>query len=177
MRADAAASKLEVGPAAKNIAAIIAIEHDALKARTLGERLGDAVAGAAGRLWFILLHAAVIGFWMAANSGGILGLGVFDPFPYPVLALVLSIEATFLSLFILMSQNRAGRQAESRAHLDLQINLLAEQEATKMLQMLQALCRKHGLPEALDAEANELARPTEPQDLLEELKGSLPENC
>jgi uncharacterized membrane protein len=168
---------LQVGPSAKNIAAIIAIERAALRERSAGERLGDSVARVAGQLWFILLHAVWFALWIAANSGRIPGLRPFDPFPYAFLTFVVSIEAIFLSLFILLSQNRSNRQAEARAHLDLQINLLSEQEATKMLQLLQALCVKHGLPEARDPEAKQLARPTEPQDLLEELKESLPENC
>jgi uncharacterized membrane protein len=176
MRVKGEGRKLQAGPSAKNIAAITGIERDAREGRTQGERMGDLVARIAGQLWFVLLHVAVFSFWIVANGGRVPGLRPFDPFPYPFLTFVVSIEAIFLSLFILLSQNRASRQAEARAHLDLQINLLAEQEATKMLQMLQALCVKHGLPEAGDAEAKQLARPTEPRDLLEHLKDGLPQD-
>jgi uncharacterized membrane protein len=85
-----------------------------------------------------------------------------------------SLESIFLSLFILMSQNRATKQADQRAHLDLQINLLAEHENTKMLSMLQALCRHHRLIEASDPEVDELAKRTEPQQVLKELADNLP---
>ena len=90
----------------------------------------------------------------------------------------MSLEAIFLSLFILMSQNQIEcSQADARAHLDLQINLLSEQESTKMLQMLRSLCRHHGLADASDPEVEHLEHRTEPEELLRELKESLPENC
>ena len=76
----------------------------------------------------------------------------FDPFPYAFLTLVVSLEAIFLSLFILMSQNRAALHADRRAHLDLQINLLAEHESTKTLELLKALCEHHGLACSQDPE-------------------------
>ena len=73
------------------------------------------------------------------------GIEPFDPFPFGFLTLVVSLEAIFLSVFVLMSQNRMTRQADKRAHLDLQIDLLAEQELTTILHMLRALCAKHGV--------------------------------
>jgi uncharacterized membrane protein len=161
--------------ARKNVAAICQIEEDALRARTLGERLGDTIARHAGRVWFIAVHAVWFGIWIMANTD-LLPVRAFDPFPFQFLTLVVSLEAIFLSLFILMSQNRAQRQADARAHLDLQINLLAEQEATKMLQLLQRLCIHHGVAPADDPELQYLQNPTEPSELLDDLKKGLPEN-
>jgi hypothetical protein len=86
---------------------------------------------------------------------------------FPMLSLAVALEAIFLVLLILMSQNRLNLQAEERNHLDLQINLLAEHENTKMLQMLKALCAHHGLMISQDPEIAELATRTEPQDVLE----------
>jgi uncharacterized membrane protein len=88
---------------------------------------------------------------------------------------VTSLEAIFLSLFILTSQNRASAQADQRSHLDLQINLLAEAESTATLRMLRALCAHQGLDVAQDLEVTELLRTTEPKKLLEELQTHLPE--
>ena len=105
------------------------------------------------------------------------GIRPFDPFPYQFLTFVVSLEAIFLSLFILMSQNRANKQADARSHLDLQINLLAEQEATKMLEMLQSLCEYHKLAVARDPEVDLLKSPTKPAELLTELQEHLPGNC
>ena len=80
----------------------------------------------------------------------------------------------FLSLFILMSQNRASRREDARAHLDLQINLLAERENTLMLQMLQALCAERNLEIARHPELEFLTRPTDPKRVAEDLAANLP---
>jgi uncharacterized membrane protein len=162
--------------AQRNIAAISEMEKAALEERTRGERFGDALARSAGQMWFITIHALWFGAWIIVNRGIIPGVRPFDPYPFPFLTFVVSLEAIFLSLFILMSQNRASRQADARANLDLQINLLSEQEATKMLQMLKKLCEHHGLTHCTDPELQYLASPTEPEDLLRDLKKSLPEN-
>jgi uncharacterized membrane protein len=162
---------------AANVSAIIALENEALNARSTSERLSDAVARQAGTIWFISAHALWFVFWILLNTGFVPGIRAFDPYPYQFLTFVVSLEAIFLSLFILMSQNRSSRQADARGHLDLQINLLAEQESTKMLQMLQGLCKHHGLPEAHDAELEQLKQATKPEELLNELKKSLPGEC
>jgi uncharacterized membrane protein len=161
----------------KNISAVSTIEHEALAARSRGQRLGDLIARSAGQMWFIVVHAVWFGVWIALNCRLVSGLRPFDPYPFQFLTFVVSLEAIFLSLFILMSQNRSSSQADARAHLDLQINLLSEQESTKMLQMLRSLCRHHGLADASDPEVEHLERRTEPEELLRELKESLPEDC
>ncbi len=154
------------------------MERQAIAARTRGERIADAIARTAGRLWFTAAHAVWFGFWILANSGKVPGIRPFDPFPYPFLTFVVSLESIFLALFILMSQNRANKQADSRSHLDLQINLLAEQESTAALQMLHRLCEFHGLSAAGDEEEVErLKRSTKPEALLEEIRKNLPDDC
>jgi uncharacterized membrane protein len=162
--------------AKKNISVISAMEQEALANRTRGERVGDMIAHVAGTTWFIGLHLLGFVAWISVNSRVIPGVRAFDPYPFQFLTFITSIEAIFLSLFILMSQSRAGRQAEAREHLNLQIDLLSEQESTKMLGMLQSLCRKHGLPEARDEEIHDLKHQTQLENLLHELKESLPEN-
>jgi uncharacterized membrane protein len=111
----------------------------------------------------------VVTAWIALNvpSGG---MRPFDPFPYPFLTMIVSLESIFLVLFLLMSQNRSNGQAERRAHLDRQINLLSEGENTKMLQMLQALCSHHGLGIARDPEVEKLARQIDAAQVIEEIK-------
>jgi uncharacterized membrane protein len=160
-----------------NISAITGMEKAALDCRTAGERIGDAIARHAGRSWFIALHGIWFISWIILNAGIIPWLRLFDPYPYQFLTFVVSLEAIFLSLFILMSQNRGARQADERAHLDLQINLLSEQESTKMLEMLQSLCEHHGIAKAKDPEVEKLMMTTRPEELLKELKANLPENC
>jgi uncharacterized membrane protein len=163
--------------AAHNVAAIIALEQDAITSRSRVERLSDGIAAHAGRSWFVIAHAVWFLSWILLNAGILPFIRPFDPYPYQFLTFIVSLEAIFLSLFILMSQNRSGRQADARSHLDLQINLLAEQESTKMLQMLQSLCQHHRLPVANDPEVETLKRPTEPAALLKELKEGLPDEC
>jgi uncharacterized membrane protein len=150
------------------------IEEEALKSRSSAERFGDFVAQQAGSAWFVLLHIFWFSIWALLNSGKVAAVKPFDPFPYPFLTLVVSLEAIFLSLFILMSQNRASRLSDRRAHLDLQINLLAEHESSKTLELLQALCAHHRLPCSQDPELAELIARTKPADILHELKSSLP---
>ena len=125
-------------------------------------------------MWFIILHVIWFGSWIVWNSRFFPGFKAFDPYPFEFLILVVSLESIFLSLFILMSQNRSSRQADQRAHLDLQVNLLSEQETTKLLQMVRALCLHHGLPEADDEEVKQMMDRTKPQALLRELNATMP---
>jgi uncharacterized membrane protein len=163
-----------IHPIQRNVREICRMEDEALRTRSAAERLGDFVAKQAGRIWFIELHILWFATWVLLNSGKLTAVKPFDPFPYPFLTLVVSLEAIFLSLFILMSQNRAGVHADRRAHLDLQINLLAEHESTKTLELLKALCEHHGLPCSQDPEVAELISRTKPSEILHALKGSLP---
>jgi len=158
----------------QSIRAVSELEHQALARRTAAETFSDLVVSQSGRPWAIALHTLWFGVWMLWNSGWVPGLHVFDPFPFMGLTTIVSLEAIFLSLFILVSQNRATRRADERAHLDLQINLMAEREATKMLRLLQVLCAYHGLAEASDSEVDEMLRETEPASIARELEKHLP---
>jgi uncharacterized membrane protein len=159
----------------RNISEICRIESESLKRRSISDRIGDLVAAQAGQIRFVIAHAVWFITWIVLNANVIPRLPPFDPYPFSLLTMVVSLESIFLSLFILMSQSRANRQADERNHLDLQINLLSEHESTKTLQMLQALCAYHGLKIANDPEVNELAERTEPRELLKELRANLPE--
>jgi len=158
----------------RNVQEIGKIEHAALESRSKAERLGDFIAQQAGSLWFVEFHLVWFTAWAVLNSGRLAFVKPFDTFPYPFLTLVVSLEAIFLSLFILMSENRASRQADRRAHLDLQINLLAEHESSKTLELLKALCEHHGLACANDPELVELICRTKPAEILNALKSNLP---
>jgi uncharacterized membrane protein len=158
-----------------NIRAVRDLEQLALDKRSRGERIGDAVANHAGRAWFIVFHFVWFVVWIFFNSPYVPDALRFDPYPYPFLTFTVSLEAIFLSLFILMSQNRAARQADQRAHLDLQINLLAESESTRTLEMLKLLCQHHGLAVGHDPEIEQLSQPTEPKALVKELQEQLPD--
>lgn len=162
------------GVVAHNVATIAALEEAALAQRSASERLADRIARMAGTPWFALVHIGWFGVWLLVNVGRMSGLPVFDPFPFNFLTLVVSLEAIFLSIFVLISQNRLTRQADRRAHLDLQINLLAEQESTRTIELLQRIADHLSVPIAGGPNEGELAKPTNIQDVVTTLERALP---
>ena len=168
---------LEHGPVLrKNIRAIADLEERALHQRGPADRLSDAISRATGSGPFALFHIVGFGAWFALNTGMVPGIEPFDPFPFNFLTLVVALEAIFLSVFVLMSQNRMTRQAEKRAHLDLQVNLLAEQELTAILRMVQGLCQKHGVEVLSHADRlDELIRETDVHKVAAALEDRLPD--
>jgi uncharacterized membrane protein len=124
---------------------MVELERKALDDRTTIDRLTDSVARVAGSTPFIVLHAIWFATWIVLNSARF----AFDPFPYSLLNLVVALEAVFLTSVVLMTQNHMTRLAERRGHLDLQVNLLAEQELTAMLHMLHGLCTHAGVHVAI----------------------------
>jgi uncharacterized membrane protein len=115
-------------PTQYNIDAIAKLEHDALDRRTLTERASDVITKLVGNVGFLIAQLLLIFGWCLVNLHVIPGLKAFDPFPFGVLALVVSSESVFLMTFVLISQSRMARQAERRSHLDLQVGMLSEQE-------------------------------------------------
>ncbi|MEO8048801.1 MAG: DUF1003 domain-containing protein [Acidobacteriota bacterium] len=158
----------------RNIQAVSQLEFQALERRSRGEKISDTIVYLGGRMWVIVLHAIWFGTWVVWNLSQKPGLKAFDPFPFPALATAVSLEAIFLSLFILVSQNRASRRADERAHLDLQVNLLAEREATKVLHLVKALCVRLEIKEASDMEVTQLLKETQPADIASQLEQELP---
>jgi len=145
--------------------------------RSTAERLSDAITRATGSFSSISLHVGALVSWVLINIGGIPGVEPFDPFPFGVLTLIVSTEGVLLAIVILISQNRMVRQSERRAHLDLQVNLLAEQEATLVLHQLQRIARRLGLePDERDAEARALIEQTDVDRMVRHLERSLPKD-
>src|SRR5689334_1122593 len=112
----------------ENVQAIKTWERAILLARSKAEQISDWIAVTAGSGTVLVLHVVWFTVWVIANVGLIRGIRAFDPFPFPLLTTTVSLEAIFLALFVLASQNRMSRQTDKRGHLDLQINLLAEEE-------------------------------------------------
>jgi uncharacterized membrane protein len=125
----------------ENVQAIKAWERATLLARSKAEQLGDWIACTAASGPVLLLHVVWFGVWISANVGWFPGVAPFDRFPFPFLTMTVSLEAIFLALFVLASQNRLSRQSDKRSHLDLQVDLLAEREMTAVLQLLQDIAR------------------------------------
>lgn len=151
-----------------NVRTIAQLEEAARDARTLTDRVVDAISRFCGSLAFVYVHAIWFGGWITVNLSPWRGLH-FDPYPFGLLTMVVSLEAIFLSTFILITQNRQSQVADRRNHLDLQINLLAEQENTKMLQMLAAIHKRLGISEQ-DPEVAVLEQATHPEKVVREIE-------
>src|SRR3977135_1375935 len=124
----------------RNVEIIGELEKTANSHRSPTDRMADAISRFVDSMLFVYLHLIWFGIWIALGTvPGIPDAWRIDPFPYTFLTFVVSLEAIFLSTFILISQNHEERVARRRNHLDLQINLLAEQENSQMLKMLDAI--------------------------------------
>ena len=160
----------------ENVRTIEAWEHADLSARSMAERFGDWVAGTAASGPVLVLHVVWFGAWATANLGWIPGVRPFDPFPFPFLTMTVSLEAIFLALFVLASQNRLSRQADKRSNLDLQIDLLAEREMTAVLRLLKDIAEHLNVHTSVtDAQLRDLAEKTDLPSLatrMEELSKS-----
>jgi uncharacterized membrane protein len=158
-----------------HIDSIVRQEEEALERRSSSERLADAVGVFAGSLFFIVLHLVLVIAWLVVNSGEIPGIRPFDPHPFSLLGVIVAVEAVILSSFILMRQNRMMRRGERRDHLNLQVDLLAEKEITKVLQMVRAICGHMGLQNIMaDTEIHELSQTTSIESLSQTLEDRLP---
>lgn len=132
------------------------------------QRLARAVTHFAGSMRFVWLHAALVSAWIAINLGAT-PLRPFDP-TFVILATAASVEAIFLSTFILIAQNRAAEAADRRADLDLQISLLSEHEVTHLMRLVTRIAAHLGLEEAGNPELSELQRTVAPEAVLHEIE-------
>ncbi len=159
---------------ARNIEEVVRLEQEEQRRRPPSSRIADIVARGAGTPWFIALHALGIAAYFAVNLEAVPGLPAFDPFPFGLLGGFFSLEGVLLAAFVLMKQNRADARDEERAHLDLQISLLAEQEVTKVIQMLERISAALSIEaQVVDEEARELGETTAVAGLASELHESL----
>jgi uncharacterized membrane protein len=155
---------------AQNVAAVAQLEAAERARLSASERFSDAVARGAGTGWFAALHVAWFAGWVVWNAGLAPGWRPFDPFPFAFLTLIVSLEAIFLSIFVLISQNSLTRLSERRAQLDLQINLLAEQESSKTVALLERIAQQLHVPVPEDPCEGELASPTNIRDVISTLE-------
>jgi uncharacterized membrane protein len=161
--------------AAENIEEVMHLEQEAAQRRSLADRLADLIAGFVGTVTFVLLHLVWFGIWATVNAGLVPGVPVFDPYPFQLLCMIVSMEGVLLSTFVLIKQNRMSARADERNHLGLQVELLSEQEVTKVIQMLEAIGTHLGIQrEVVDAEAKELGRHTAVRSLAQKLRERLP---
>lgn len=156
----------------KNVQLVAELEAASGAERTFAERTADHVARWVGSWTFIIAQAAFILGWIAANA---LSPKAWDAYPFPFLSFLVAVPAAFATPIIIMSQNRQGRQIERRRQLDLQINLLAERENTRQLQLLRFLCEKAGI-DVEDDEHRSLEETVHPDAILQQIADRI-ERC
>jgi uncharacterized membrane protein len=152
-----------------NIEAILRLEKEGEQDLALHHRIFHAVGWFFGTTYFVAAQCVAVGLWVALN--GMAGSHqAIDPYPFPLLATFLSLEAVLLTSCVLIRQNAIDRTSERRDHLELQINLLAEQEATRSLDMLQRITDHLQVPNTKDAQGEELAEDTAVDEIARDLK-------
>ena len=151
----------------ENVETVTRLEKAARDQRTPTDRLAEKIASFCGSMTFVWVHVVWFGGWILLNL--IPGIPHVDAFPFTFLTLIVSLEAIFLSTFILISQNVDSRISERRSHLDLQLNLLSEQENTKMIGMLHAIAAKVGADLTQDPHLKALSEETQPERLIEQI--------
>jgi uncharacterized membrane protein len=153
----------------RNIRTIIQLRLRAARERSVQNRVADAITSFSGRMVFVYVHIVWFGVWIVLNTGRI-GVRPFDPFPYGLLTMVVSLEAIFLSTLVLISQNRLSEESEHRTDLALHIGLLTEYELTRVLHMLDAIQDKMGIDNDADSDLADLEMETKPEDVLAEIE-------
>ncbi|HEY4383609.1 MAG TPA: DUF1003 domain-containing protein [Ktedonobacteraceae bacterium] len=138
---------------------IVQVEQRERLAMSLSDRLADKITAFSGSMVYVWLHVFWFAGWILLNRGWF-GLKPFDPFPFSVLTMMVSLEAIFLSAFVLISQNKQAVQADKRAKIDLQVNMMAERETTKILIMLEEMQQQLELVKKSDSEVTRLQKKT-----------------
>ena len=144
-------------------------EQEARKA-SVQDQIADAITRFTGSMLFVYLHLAVFGFWIVANLGWLPGVPKWDE-SFVILAMAASVEAIFLSTFVLITQNRMAEQADKRADLDLQISLMAEHEVTKVANLVSAIAHKLDIDLSADQELEAIRQDIAPEAVLDEIEG------
>ena len=152
----------------RNIDALLKRHRQDEAKKTLEEKIADNVTRFTGSMLFVYIHLALFGIWIIWNLSG-LGLKPFDP-SFVVLAMFASVEAIFLSTFVLICQNRMNAQADKRADLDLQVSLLTEHEVTRLITLVTAMAKKMEIEDAYHPEIDELAKDVRPEKVMDTME-------
>ncbi|HYI84090.1 MAG TPA: DUF1003 domain-containing protein [Acetobacteraceae bacterium] len=153
----------------RNIEALEERRRQEAAAAPLETRVAEAITRFTGSMRFVYVHLALYGAWIAVNLGAVPGVPKFDP-SFVVLAMVASVEAIFLSTFVLISQNRMAAAADKRADLDLHVSLLTEHELTKLVELVAALAERAGVRANADPEIAEVRKDVAPEAVLDEIE-------
>jgi len=144
--------------------------------RTATEKFADWITAALGSMKFLILNLLWFAVWMAINTGLIPGVTPFDPFPFGLLTMIVSLEAIALAIIVLISQNRAAKIADLRGEIDLQVDIITESELTKLMMMMHLLLEKQGIDLSADHDLDEMLKPTNVDKLEEALEQQVVNN-
>lgn len=153
----------------RNIRTLLAKRREEQARLGWQQRLAITIASFTGSMTFVFLHVVIYGGWILVNCGLLPGLPRFDP-TLVILAMAASVEAIFLSSFILITQNRMMAEADRRADLNLQISLLAEHEITRLISMVTAMAKRMQIKEADRPDLEDLAKDVVPEQVLETIE-------
>jgi uncharacterized membrane protein len=153
----------------RNIEALEERRRQEAAAAPMEARVAEAITRFTGSMRFVYVHLALYGAWILANLGAVPGVPRFDP-SFVVLAMVASVEAIFLSTFVLISQNRMAAAADKRADLDLHVSLLTEHELTKLVELVTELAERAGVRANADPEIEEVKKDVAPEAVLDEIE-------
>lgn len=138
--------------------------------RTLSEKIADFMTSHLGSMGFLIINIVWFFGWILINTGLIPGIPVFDPFPFGLLTMIVSLEAIFLAIIVLISQNRAAKIDDLRDEIDLHINTIAEEEITKSIELLILLLKKNNVDVSDDLELKQMLEPTNKENIQRSLK-------
>ena len=127
--------------------------------RSVSEKVADSATGAFGSIPFLFINIALFSLWIIINLNLISGIVPFDLFPFGLLTMIVSLEAIVLSIFVLISQNRAATVDDLRSEIDLQVDLVTEQELTKLMHIVTAMAEKNGIDLSNDKELDRMLKP------------------
>ena len=153
----------------RNIAALVRRRQQQKISTGLQDKIADAITRFAGSMRFVYLHLLIYGGWIVVNLGWVPIVRPFDP-TFVVLAMVASVEAIFISTFVMISQNRMAAMADQRADLDLQVSLLGEHEITKIMTLVTEIAKRMDIPAAQDPELAELQENVSPERVLDRIE-------
>ena len=153
----------------RNIRALLAHRHEEERRKGIQDRIADRITGFTGSMTFVYVHVVLFGLWIIINLGWVPFVPQFDE-TFVVLAMIASVEAIFLSTFVLISQNRMAALADKRADLDLQVSLLSEHELTRLIALTTQIAEKLGVAASSDPELHELAQNVAPEKVLQKME-------
>ena len=159
----------------QNPKTIKSIKAKADEKRSYIDILADRTTALLGSNVFLFVNLLIFISWIVINTGQIPGIEPFDKFPFSLLTTSVSIEAIILAILVLISQNRAAKVADLREEVQLQVNVITEEEITRMLWMLVLLLQKNGIPIPEDKRLQEMLRETDVENIEKNMKKQIEE--